>query len=220
MLTFLHLRLFASAALLISIAGCGTTNNAFARKSITVEYYRIFDIKTDATRQAVSKAASAGLGRNVNNASQTTPIPVSAEPPDKPGRFQLVNPLRNSPLAALAGASGFRMATCEGAAWTARAQRSIRGQSDLTVTLCLFQYRGGYHLNMYGIFTKEEGGLMQVSRNVAAAIVGTPEEWTEKTFLDVVRSIKALPGTEVTLLEAQPEIAGTPWLDTAESVGK
>lgn len=218
MLTFNYLRLAMLAALITSVAGCGTTNNAFARKTITVEYYRIFDLKTDATRHAVSKAASTGLGRNVNNASETTPIPSSAEPPEKPGRFQLVNPLRNSPLAALAGASGFRMATCEGAAWTARAQRSIRGQSDLTVTLCLFQYRGGYHLDMYGVFTKEEGGLMQLSRNMAAAMVGTPEEWTEKTFLDVVRTIKSVTGADVTLLEAQPEIAGTPWIDNGDGL--
>jgi hypothetical protein len=66
---------------------------------------------------------------------------------------------------------------------------------------------------MYGTFTKEEGGLMQVSREMASAMVGTPEEWTEKTFLDVIRSIKQGTGAEVRLIEGQPDIKGTPWND-------
>ena len=49
-------------------------------------------------------------------------------------------------------------------------------------------------------------------------MVGTPEEWTEKTFLDVVRSIRKATGAEVALIEAQPELGGTPWLD-GEGVG-
>jgi hypothetical protein len=208
----------------LSLSGCGTTNNAFSRKTQSVEYYRIFDIQTTASRLVVAKAASNGLGRNVNNASEALPIPSSAEVPEKPGRFKLINPLAGSPIAAMAarggGAIDFKMATCEGATWSARARRSIAGSSDLNITLCLFQYKAGYHLDMYGMFTKEEGGLMQLSRNMAAAMVGTPEEWTEKTFLDVVRSIKASTDADVKLLEAQPEIAGTPWLDTGDVVTK
>jgi hypothetical protein len=216
-----HLSLLGLVTALITLAGCETTNNAFARKTQSVEYYRIFDIQTNANRQAVAKAASNGLGRNVNNASEALPIPTSAELPEKPGRFKLINPLAGSPLAAMAarggGAIDFKMATCEGASWSARARRSVAGSNDLNITLCLFQYKGGYHLDMYGMFTKEEGGLMQLSRNMAATMVGTPEEWTEKTFLDVVRSIKSVTGAEITLLEAQPEIAGTPWLDSGET---
>jgi hypothetical protein len=209
----------------MALSGCGTTNNALARKTTVIEYYRIFDLQTGAARLAVAKAASDGLRKNVNNATENTPIPNGDAVPEKPGRFKLVNPFEGTRIGALmaasgGGAIGLKVATCEGAAWSARAKRQIAGSNSLDVSLCLFQYAKGYHLNMYGVFVKEEGGLMQISRNMAAAMVGTPEEWTEKTFLDVVRSIKAVPGTEVTLLEAQPEIAGTPWLDTGEAVGK
>lgn len=52
---------------------------------------------------------------------------------------------------------------------------------------------------------------------MANAMVGTPEEWTEKTFLDVIRSIQATTPSKIELLEAQPEIAGTPWLDSLDA---
>jgi hypothetical protein len=214
--------LFLAVAVLAT-AGCGTTNNYLASKTKTVEYYRIFDIRTNATRQTVAKAASDGIGRNVNNAAEATPIPSSGDIPDKPGRFKLVNPLEGSRLAALAGSAGslgFRIATCDGAAWTAKAERRITNSNNLTVTACLFQYKDGYHLDLYAVFTKQEGGILQISRDMANAVVGTPEEWTEKVFLDTVRSIRIQTGADVALLEAQPEIFGTPWLDGFDPVSK
>jgi len=200
----------------LAITGCGTANNYLAQKRQTVEYYRIFNIKTTADRQTIAKAASNGIGRNVNNAQEATPIPSSADIPEKPGRFKLVNPLEGSKLAALAGGTGslgIRMATCDGAVWTAKAERRGGDSNNLNLSACLFQYKDGYHLDLYAVFTKQEGGLFQISRDMAYAVVGTPEEWTEKTFLDIVRSIHANVGAEIVLLEAQPQISGTPWLD-------
>ena len=63
------------------------------------------------------------------------------------------------------------------------------------------------------MFTKEEGGLQQLSRSMAYAMVGTPEEWTEKTFLDIVRTIRDEAGADIQYLEGFPKMAGTPWLD-------
>ncbi len=209
----------ATALLAVTLSGCGTTNNFLAEKNKVVEYYRIYDIKTTAPFSAVVKAASDGLGRNINNANEATPIPTSNEIPDKAGRFKLMNPLANSQFAALAslangaGGIGMKMATCEDAVWTAKAVRDISGSSNLQLTLCLFKYKEGYHLDMYGVFSKQEGGLFQISREMAYAAVGTPEEWTEKTFLDVPRSIHAKTSADISLLEAIPEVNGTPWLD-------
>jgi len=213
--------LICSIAVLLT--ACGTTNNYLTAKTKTVEYYRIYDLKTSATRTATAKAASDGLGRNVNNAQEATPIPSSGEVPPTAGRFKLVNPFEGSKLAALAGGGGslgIRIATCDGAVWTAKATRTISGSMNLTLTACLFQYKDGYHLNQYAVFTKQEGGVLQISRDMASAMVGTPEEWTEKTLLDVVRNIRAVTGAEVKLLEAQPDIGGTPWLDSADAPRK
>lgn len=217
-----------AVAVAIGTAGCGTTNNYLAEKTKTTEYYRIFDIKTAASRQIVAKAASDGLGRNVNNAQEAMPIPSSAEIPEKPGRFKLVNPFEGSKqltaLAALSGGSGsigMRVVNCDDAVWTAKAQRHISGSNNLNLSACLFQYKDGYHLDLYAVFTKQEGGLFQVSRDMASAMVGTPEEWVEKTFLDIVRSIQAnVSGVQITLLEAQPEISGTPWLDSLDTISQ
>lgn len=215
-------RMFAiSAALMIS--ACGTTNNYLSEKTKTVEYYRIFDIKTSAPKQAIIKAASDGLGRNTGNIQEATPIPKSPIIPETPGRFTLVNPFAGSNLALIAGGAGslgLQVATCDDAVWTAKAIRHISGSNNLTLTACLFQYKSGYHLNMYAVFTKQEGGIYQVSRDLAGAMVGTPEEWTEKTFLDVTRNINARISAEISLLEAQPEIAGTPWLDPLDAPTK
>ena len=212
------------AIVAFALTGCGATNNYLGQKTKTVEYYRIFDLKTSASRQVVSKAASDGIGRNAGNAQEATPIPASGEIPEKPGRFKLVNPFEGSKLAVLAGGGGgslgVRMATCEGASWTAQAQRNVSGSNSLNLTACLYQYKEGYHLDLYAVFTKQEGGLAQISRDMANAMVGTPEEWTEKTFLDIVRSIRAKTGAEVTLVEAQPELTGTPWLDSLDSPRK
>jgi hypothetical protein len=144
---------------------------------------------------------------------------MSAELPEKPGRFKLVNPFEGSKFAALAGSAGglnMRVAMCDNAVWTAKAERRVSGSNSLNLTACLFQYKDGYHLNLYGVMTKQEGGLMQLSRDLANAMVGTPEEWTEKTMLDIVRSIKAATNADVKLLEAQPDIQGTPWLDAGK----
>lgn len=206
-----------------ALTACGTANNYLAEKTKTVEYYRIFDIKTAASKQTVIKATSDGLGRNVNNAREATPIPKSATLPETPGRFAIVNPFEGSRIAMLAGGAGslgLQMAACDGAAWTAQAVRDIAGSDRLNLTVCLFPYKEGYHLDMYAVFVKKEGGLFQVSRDLAGAMVGTPEEWTEKTFLDVARNVYAKVDAKVSLLEAQPEISGTPWVDPIDAPTK
>ena len=211
-----QVKVSALLAVLI-LSACGTTNNYLSEKSKTVEYYRIYDIKTTASKKAVIQAASDGLGRNVGDVKEATPIPKSAVIPAEPGRFVLTNPLEGTKLAALASASGgsigLTVATCDGAVWTAMGTRNVQGSNNLKLTACLFQYKDGYHLDMYAVFTKKEGGLIQISRDMANAMVGTPEQWTEKTLLDVVRNINVKVDTKIALLEAQPDIEGTPWLD-------
>lgn len=214
---FRNVSLAALVLLLFALNGCGTLNNALAEKKKSVEYYRIFDIKTNAGRDAVIDAGGKGLGMNVGNANEARPIPSYQELPTTPGRFKVVDPLAGSKLAAFANAGGglgMKMASCEGAIWTANARKDVNNSFELGLTTCLFEYKDGYHLDMYAHFTKEEGGLMQISRSMANAVVGTPEEWAEKTFLDVIKTIKQDTNAEVKFLEGYPKISGTPWLDS------
>ncbi len=41
-------------------------------------------------------------------------------------------------------------------------------------------------------------------------MVGTSEEWTEKTFLDIVREIRKETYAKITYLEGYPKMHGTP----------
>jgi len=209
-------------ALAVLLAGCGTTNSALVNRTSVVEYYRIFDINTEADRYAVADAASKGLGRNVGSINEERPIPQSAELPEAPGRFRLDNPLEGTNLGLLAAGSGnssrLKIASCDGAVWIARARRSTRGSSDLRLTACIWEYKQGFHLDIYATFEKQEGGLMQVSRNMAHAMVGTPEEWTEKTFNDIVRTVQKDTGAEIEYIEGYPRVEGMPWLDDYDRI--
>lgn len=208
-------RVMSLAAIAVLMTGCGSVNNALVEKQKTVEYYRIFDLKTKSDREAVADAASNGLGANISNAEESSPIPSFATPPEQPARFKLVNPFAGTAMAAFVG--NMKTATCDDAVWTAKATRDVAGSNNLKITACLFQYKDGYHLDVYGVFNKTVGGLMQIVRSGASAMVGTPEEWTEKTFLDIVRNIRKVTGAEVTLLEASPKMSGTPWLEADTS---
>ncbi len=57
----------------LPVSACGSTNNFLSTKTKTVEYYRIFDIKTSTSRAVVAKAASDGLGRNTHDVQEATP---------------------------------------------------------------------------------------------------------------------------------------------------
>lgn len=201
---------------LLGMTGCGGVSNALSDKKHSVEYYRIYDLKTQASKQVLGKAASDGLGQNTGKVSTTSPIPTSAEVPEKAGRFKVVDPLAGTKLGQLAASSGgfgLRMAECEGAVWTAKAVRTITGSNQLNLWTCLYPYKDGYHLDMYATFAKVEGGLGEITRQMAYAATGTPEEWTEKTFTDVIRQIHQQTGAAITYVEGYPDPGPLPWHD-------
>ncbi|XYJ10551.1 hypothetical protein ACSUZJ_00820 [Telluria sp. B2] len=200
-----------AVAVAATLAGCSTgSGNMFASRDRTVEYIRVFDIKTDAAGQAVARAASEGISRNVNNATLATPLPDTAEVQDQPGRFQMPD-LAGAPP----GSVPARGPSCEGASWTAKAAPDVRGSQDMNIVACLFPYKGGYHLGTYAAFVKKEGGWLEWPRRAYGYVLGTPDKYVEKTMLDIVRTIRESTNAQVALVEAKPEVAGTPWLEPA-----
>jgi hypothetical protein len=197
-------------AVAAALAGCSTGDgNMFASREKTVEYYRVFDIKTDPSNQAVAKAATDGINRNVPDATLAAG-PGAGDVQEQPGRFKMVNPANAAP--GMPAASG---PTCEGASWTAKAAPRVTGGENMNMIACLFPYKGGYHLDMYAVFTKREGGWLEWPRRMTGKFMGTPEKWTEKAMSDVVRSIRESTGAEVALVEAKPQVEGTPWMDSS-----
>jgi hypothetical protein len=193
--------------LLAVLAGCSAgSGSRFAAHDTTVEYYRVFDIRTDAPPQAVATAATDGIVRNVKDAIVATP--PGAEATALPGHFRIADPTSAAP-----GTATDRNPTCEGAAWTARAAPHVRGSDNMNMVACLFPYKDGYHLDMYAIFTKPEGGWLSWPRHVGGMMMGTPEKFTENTMLDIVRAIRTSTRAQVSLVEAKPNLPGTPWLE-------
>ncbi|KQQ88499.1 hypothetical protein ASF77_12625 [Massilia sp. Leaf139] len=194
-----------AAAVGAALAGCSTgAGEIFAARDRTVEYVRVFDIKTEAPPPAVARAASEGISRNINNATLATPLSETAEVLDQPGRFKLAD----APGAA-------RGPSCDGASWTAKARPDVRGGQDMHIVACLYPYKTGYHLDMYAAFTKKEGGWLEWPRRATGMVLGTPEKFAEKTMLDLVRTIRETTKAQVSLVEAKPEVAGAPWLEPA-----
>jgi hypothetical protein len=215
-----HLITLGSAVLVLS--GCASGNSYLAHRSSTVEMYHIFDIKTDAATADVIRAASDGLAQNTSDIQQVTPLQMGKAVPAEPGRFVLDDigarlGSSNSGMGAImqlaaaqSGGVGIKAAKCEGAVWTSRAQRTITGSSNLTLYACLYKYRSGYNLDTYAVFNKTEGGLYQISRDVAASLVGTPEQWVNRTIIDTVQSIEKATGAKAIRVEGQPELTALP----------
>jgi hypothetical protein len=197
-----------TAGLATTLGGCSTDGgaNPLASRSTTVEYYRVFDIKTDVSAPAVAKAATDGINRNVKDAVVAAAPGVEAT--ELPGHFKIADPNSAPP-----GTPVAKGPSCDGAAWTAKATPRVRGSEDMNLVACLLPYKSGYHLDMYAVFTKPEGGLMQWPRRLGGMFLGTPEKFTESTMMDVVRAIRESTGAKVALVEAKPNLAGTPWME-------
>lgn len=191
------------------LAGCSTDSGSrFASRDTTVEYYRVFDIKTDVPAPAVARAATDGIGRNVKEAAIATP---AVEVTDLPGHFRMADPASAAP-----GTAVDKSPSCEGAAWTAKAAPHVRGGDNMNMVACLFPYKNGYHLDMYAVFTKPDGGWLSWPRRVGGMMFGTPEKFTENTMLDIVRAIRTTTRAQVSLVEAKPNLPGTPWMEGGE----
>lgn len=220
-------KLFVAAAVLAStiLSGCGELNAALADRHETEEMYHIFDVKTNAGPDAVIKAAADGVARNTNNVTTTRPLNMHASKtlPTEPGRFDVVDvadAFKGTGMGAFialsqnnAGAVNLKQAKCENALWTARAVRDVPGSNRLTLYICMYRYAKGYNVDMYANFVKVEGGVNALTQAVASKMVGTPEEWVNKTIVDTMRSIEQGTNGKVSHLEGQPEIGNLPWVD-------
>ena len=213
------LTLLAILAVVV-LSGCASGNSYLANRSTTIEMYHIFDIKTKADTATVAKAAADGLAQNTNTINQVTPLQMGKTVPVTAGRFSLEDvgaKLNNTGLGAMLqmaamqnGGVPMKAAVCTDAVWTSRAERTIAGSSNLTLYSCIYKYQSGYQLDTYAVFQKTEGGVYQISRDIANSVIGTPEQWVNKTIIDTVKSIEKATGVKVVRLEGQPELTDLP----------
>lgn len=214
MRNFVNVALFALASAVLT--GCGSMNSMMNNQLQTVEMYHIIDVQTTASAEVVSEAIVKGLSRNTNSIVQNSPLQLGAITPEVPGRFKLVNPLEllgNSGVGAMlamsngaAGSAPVRIATCEDSVWNAKANRHISGSDNLNLYTCLYPYKGGYHLNVYAVFKKTSGGLMQLAREAAHSLVGTPEQWVTTTITDMLKAVQDT-NASLTYVEGKPTLS-------------
>lgn len=153
----------ALKAIVVGATLAGASSAAAQENADTREIYHIFKLETNASRGELIQALRLGLKENTTDTQVTTPL-VRGEPPEKPGSFEVVNPLADGRFGALgalfgAGRAGELMqVTCEGAVWIGTGQRRLRGAQRLRMTMCLFPMKAqnsafAYHLDMYVIDT-------------------------------------------------------------------
>lgn len=213
----------SAAAIAVLLAGCGSANQLLSERRQTVEMYHIFDIKTSAGTQAVAQAVGDGLARNTNRVDSAMPLQLGKPVPDKPGRFTIEDvgamftgngsALMKMAMSQAGGGLGLKAANCDGAVWTSKAVRDITGSNMLTLHTCVYKYKAGYHLNIYAMFQKQEGGVYELARQGAYKMVGTPEEWVNKTIIDAVRSVERATGAKAVHVEGQPSLGELPAVD-------
>jgi hypothetical protein len=218
-----HVKCIAIAIASAALAGCGSLNSTLAERQEVIEIYHVWDAKTPVDPDRMIKATADGIARNTGSINQSRPLMKSNRLPEVPGRFEIVDGAGAiqgtgfGAMMAMAGQSALtlRSAKCDGAVWSSQAIREVTGSDHLRLQTCLYRYKGGYQINQYAIFTKRSGGLMQIAREASQAMVGTPEEWLNKTIVDTVRSVESATGATVTYVEGQPTIGNLPKVDTA-----
>jgi hypothetical protein len=207
------------------LAGCGGLNEVLADRYETVEAYHVFDARGVSSPDVVIKSVSDGIARNTNAIVQNRPLKMGAAKnavPAEPGRFDVVDMASAfqgtgigniMALSQSAGNAVPRVAKCDDAIWSAKATRNVAGSDNLSLYACLYRYKAGYQLDIYSVHRKKSGGLDGVIRDATAQVIGTPEQWVNKTIVDIVRSMQTEGHLNLSYVEGQPAITDLPPMD-------
>lgn len=204
------------------LAGCASSNAFLAERVQVVEYYRIFNVPApEADRLAMINAARTGIAKSGVRVTDTRPIPP-AQRPEQPGRFQVVELLKGTQFGAMAGMVGssrLKMAECPGSVWLGYTTRAA-GSEDAALYLCLWEYAGGYQLDIYGNYILKEGGISveRLAKAVVSPLLGDFEETLERLVNDVARELQTAAGVQVVYLEGHPEPKGESWWTQNRSI--
>ncbi len=188
----------------LSVVGCKSTSLTETKE--TRRNYVVYDLKVPegVSSSEMANAIKTALQANTSKVKITEDLPPYPLPKESP-RFQLVNPFSsNSNLAALAGGS-FRLPTCDGALVYAQAtdsSMSSYGENTQFYT-CLWQYEGGYHVDVYTQFDIKTGGLSNLGTDLVRGVMGDSSQFIPRTISSIKSNLGAL-NAEATLVTAYP----------------
>jgi hypothetical protein len=201
-----------SALSVVFLSGCATMGNLVTPTVQVTKRYEVHQITAaqGVTATKISAAIKSGLQTQVKGVVITDNLPPSPLPETSP-RFQIVDPLKSfGGLGAMAAASGQNMerATCDGAMVYANGQESSKATTgeETRITVCLWAYKGGYHLDIFTLYSKESGGLnpMALARGLTQSVMGDNSQFIPRTINAVLDNIKNT-GAQIQMIEKYPE---------------
>jgi hypothetical protein len=129
--------------------------------------------------------------------------------PEKPGRFQMVNPYKGSGMEVLLAQAGHvtEMPTCTNSILTANSADTGMSRYGETTSffLCLLPYKDGYHMDIHVSFTKKSGSFSAetLAATMVSSVTGDSSQYIPRTIKAVVDSVAAT-GAAPKLVEQYP----------------
>lgn len=200
-------RILSVMVLAAMMTSCASVMTPTVQRETTYSIYQVSP-SAEVSASQLAEAIQGSLQRNTSNVQVTRGIPASPVPATA-SRFQVGNALQGTNLAALAAMSGqsLQSITCDGALLYARAgdERVAEYGEGTTFTLCLWQYQGGYHVDVVREFVKSSGSFnaATLGATLARSVVGDSSQFTPKLMNDLVASMEKA-GASVTLVESYP----------------
>ncbi len=184
------------------LASCASTTPTRER----TEGYRIYDLKEVSSLSSLTSSLKKSLQTNSDKAVFTNNLPPHPLP-EKPGRFQVVNPFANSNMGALMAAQGggIRVPKCDKSPFTGMTQDNFDGSENTTFFVCLQPYVEGYHMDIYYAFTKVSGGFSPeaLGKSLAQSVAGDSSQFIPRTIADLEKAAQN-SGAKVKLIESYP----------------
>lgn len=184
------------------LSGCSSLTPTVETK----QSYWIYDIKTTKSPSELEDSVFDSIKSQMSSAAVVKNIPETSLP-DKPGRFSVSDPFSNTNLGALAANSGvsLKMVTCNGALATARSDNTGMQNwgENTTFNSCLWQYNGGYHLDVVVTFTNESGGYdaKSLAKAMMTPLIGNSEQLIPTRVNNIKNKISA-NGDTITLVDS------------------
>lgn len=194
-----------AAVILTSISLVGCKSTSMTKTKETKKSYVIYDIQVgdSISPTDMSKAIKEALQANTDSVKIIEDLPPYPLPEKSP-RFQLINPFGKSAMAALAG--NIKIPTCDGALVYGQAtdkSMSSYGENTQFYT-CLWQYEGGYHVDIYTQFQIESGGLANIGVDMMRGMMGDSSQFIPRTINSIKHNLEAL-NVKTTLVTAYPD---------------
>jgi hypothetical protein len=191
-------------AMLLATTLLGCQSTSLTRTTETRKSYVIYNIEQSdsVTPTQMAKAIKTALQESTTSVRIIEDLPPYPLPEVSP-RFTLVNPF-SAKMSALAG--GIKIPTCEGSLVFASATDDSYGSSGENTQFytCLWQYKDGYHVDIYIQYQISHGGLDNLGKDLVREVMGDSSQFIPRTIRNIKNEINSL-NVDSTFVTAYPD---------------